>query len=436
MAKLSQLLTLECMLDAYDSLNIKDSWIIEKQGVCVVELVDDTNATLKRLISSKTRLSCRNVLVANFETMTNTAHWLKSKLFIDLPKALGKALREKIVQMVDLLKALMVKIIDVDEFAKEFFERLKKRYWKGRTTDYELWKARQSKLTIERLTEYQAELTANMLIMGVLKFDEAPSGQEMEGVDMEKLRKKLKDGKVLPDGFEIECAKLRRYSHWEGDRFVIDYHLLRKYLYCMFGKLTSDQHIKMFEYDIQMIQIHEDIERLGKKGEMEEKEEMKEECEKLLVNDIFSDDLFTSNQQLLQLQTIISQSVGMGNQEKIDLSKGMEWYWLYQAIYDAGMFETCNNRENVVTVVGFVRQIAKWLPDIIDIDDEERIRNICKSMSAEQGNWMMNGKPVSLVDIEANKRRMTAMKPAKIERIICVAYNGLYTKLLALKQEI
>ena len=33
MAKLSQLLTLECMLDVYDSLNIKDSWIIERQGV-------------------------------------------------------------------------------------------------------------------------------------------------------------------------------------------------------------------------------------------------------------------------------------------------------------------------------------------------------------------------------------------------------------------
>ena len=274
MAKLSQLLTLECMLDAYDSLNIKDSWIIERQGVCIVELLDIINPKLKRLINSKTRLSCRNVLVANFETMTNTAHWLKSKLFIDLPKALGKALREKIVQMVDLLKALMVKIIDVDEFAKEFFERLKKRYWKGRTTDYELWKARQSKLTIERLTEYQAELTANMLIMGILKFDEAPSGQEMEGVDMEKLRKKLKDGKVLPDGFEMECAKLRRYSHWEGDRFMIDYKLLRKYLYCFFGKLTSEQHIKMFEYDVQMKQIHEDIERLRKEeGLIEEKKE-------------------------------------------------------------------------------------------------------------------------------------------------------------------
>ena len=278
MAKLSQLLTLERMLNAYDNMNFYDAQLANYQAICINGLLDITIAKLIRQLDSKTRLSCRNVLVANFETMTNTAHWLKSKLFIDLPKALGKALREKIVQMVDLLKALMVKIIDVDEFAKEFFERLKKRYWKGRTTDYELWKARQSKLTIERLTEYQAELTANMLIMGILKFDEAPSGQEMEGVDMEKLRKKLKDGKVLPDGFEIECAKLRRYSHWEGDRFMIDYKLLRKYLYCFFGKLTSEQHIKMFEYDVQMKQIHEDIERLRKEeGIIEEMMEERKE---------------------------------------------------------------------------------------------------------------------------------------------------------------
>ena len=169
---------------------------------------------------------------------------------------------------------------------------------------------------------------------------------------------------------------------------------------------------------------------------VEEVKEVAEECDELLVNDIFSDELFTTNQQLLQLRTIINESVGMGNQEKIDLSKGLEWYWLYQAIYDVGLFETRSNRKNVVTVVGFVRQIAKWLPDIIEPDDEERIRNICKSMSAEQGKWMMNGKPVNLVDIEANKRRMTAMKPTKIERIVRVAYNGLYTKLVALKQEI
>ena len=169
---------------------------------------------------------------------------------------------------------------------------------------------------------------------------------------------------------------------------------------------------------------------------VEEVKEVAGECGELLVNDVFSDELFTTNQQLLQLRTVINESVGMGDQNKIDLSKGLEWYWLYQVIYDAGLFETRSNRENVVTVVGFVRQIAKWFPNIIDIDDEERIRNICKSVSAEQGKWIMNGKPVNIVDIEANKRRMTAMKPTKIERIVRVAYNGLYTKLVALKQEI
>lgn len=169
---------------------------------------------------------------------------------------------------------------------------------------------------------------------------------------------------------------------------------------------------------------------------VEEVTEVTEECDELLVNDVFSDELFTTNQQLLQLRTIINESVGMGDQEKIDLSKGLEWFWLYQAIYDAGLFETRSNRENVATVVGFVRQIAKWLSGIINIDDEERIRNICKSVSAEQGKWMMNGKPVNLVDIEANKRRMTVMKPTKVERIVRVAYHGLYTKLVALKQEI
>ena len=182
----------------------------------------------------------------------------------------------------------------------------------------------------------------------------------------------------------------------------------------------------------------EESERV-KSEEAEVVEEVKEvagQCGELLVNDVFNDDLFMTNERLLRLRTIIRESIGMGNREKIDLSKGLEWYWLYQAIYDAGLFETRSNRENVVTVVGFVRQIAKWLPDIIDIDDDERIRNICKSVSAEQGKWIMNGKPVNLVDIEANKRRMTAMKPAKIERIVSVAYNGLYTKLVALKQEI
>ena len=263
MAKLSQLLTLECMLDAYDNLNIKDAWVTEKQEECVEGLVDVIIEQLNRLLNSKTRLSCRNVLVANFETMTKTGHWLERKLFADLPKALSKVLKDKIYQMVDLLKALMLKIIDVEaDFADRFFERMKKRSRKYSTTDYDLWKARQSKITIQRLVTYQIDLTADILSSGILEYAGRPNGEEVQNVDKDKLALKLTDKSKLTEAFIHECAKLRRYSHWEGDRFMIDYHLLRKYLFCEFGKLTCEQHIKMHEYDIQMKQIHEDIKRL------------------------------------------------------------------------------------------------------------------------------------------------------------------------------
>ena len=279
MAKLSQLLTLECMLDAYDNLNIKDAWVTEKQEECVEGLVDVIIEQLNRLLNSKIRLSCRNVLVANFETMTKTGHWLERKLFADLPKALSKVLKDKIYQMVDLLKALMLKIIDVEaDFADRFFERMKKRCRKYSTTGYDLWKAQQSKITIQGLVTYQVDLTADMLSCGILKYARRPNGEEIQNVNKDKLALKLTDKSIITDAFIRECAKLRRCSHWEGDRFVIDYHLLRKYLFCEFGKLTCEQHIKMYEYDIQMKQIHEDIKRL--KGvemiECDMEEEMKE----------------------------------------------------------------------------------------------------------------------------------------------------------------
>ena len=265
MAKLSQLLMLESMLNTYDNMNIKDAWIIEKQGESVEEMVDVIIAKLNRLLDSKTRLSCRNVLVVNFETMKETKYWVKSKLFADLPKDLSKVLRDKIDQMVDLLRALIVKIIDVEaDFADRFFDKLKNLYLKKkkRITDYEVWKSDQSHLTIERITGFQAEITTRMLIMGILKYDDDPDEEEVDGVDLERLRKKLKKNRPLPENFDKECAKLRRYSHWEGDMFMIDYDKLRKYLFCAFGKLTCDQHIEMYEYDIQMKQIHEDIKRL------------------------------------------------------------------------------------------------------------------------------------------------------------------------------
>lgn len=154
--------------------------------------------------------------------------------------------------------------------------------------------------------------------------------------------------------------------------------------------------------------------------------------DQLLTNDIFNDELFNSNERLMALRdTIVS---GVTGKDCLDLASGHEWYWLYAALYDAGVLETRKNRDNVVTDVGFVRQMAQWLYDIVGTIDEGRVRQICKSMSAERGKWMMNGQPLSLVDLEANKRRLRAMKENKIKRIIRVAYERLYLPLMKLKE--
>lgn len=263
MKKLEDLAVLERIVEEYNGLSLNHRLIIYHFGACFDEMVEDINVTLSRLLVSKTKQTCRNVLLANFDTMTKTSHWLNCKLFNDLPKEKSIKLQKKVEEMVNLMNALVLKIIRVDsDYAERFFKRLKERYNKINVYEYDLWKAQLPKLTIKLILEFQAELTAKMLIMGILKYDRMPSDEEMEGVRLDLLKKKLRHDMQLPEYFPAECAKLRRYSHWEGELFIVDYPMIRDYLFKVFGKLTKEQHIAIFEYDAQMKAIHKDLKDL------------------------------------------------------------------------------------------------------------------------------------------------------------------------------
>ena len=265
-----RLLILEQILEHYNELDFKITRDISISGQFVKELVEEINKKLIRLLESKRRPTFSHALVTKFKTMANPNHWLESKLFQVLPRKESKLLRERIEEMVDLLKALWLKITNVDDdFADRLFERMKKRCRKCRVTDYDLWKQKHPEKTMAQLTHYQAQLTADMLISGILKYDDRPNGEEMDGVDLPRLMKKLNID-TLPDKFEEECAKLRRYSHWEGEMFIIDYHLLRKYIYRVFKLLTIDQRIALFNYDVQMKQIHNDMRVILKNQQSQE----------------------------------------------------------------------------------------------------------------------------------------------------------------------
>ena len=83
-------------------------------------------------------------------------------------------------------------------------------------------------------------------------------------MQLELVKKGLIHGQQLPENFVAECAKLRRYSYWKGKHlFMIDYQGIYTYLFShCFEKFTKEQRIALYEYDVQLKMIHEDMVRL------------------------------------------------------------------------------------------------------------------------------------------------------------------------------
>lgn len=245
-------------------------------SMCVNELADDAIGMVQRLLDKPKIRSCRIPLVIDFEKMTDVDYWLKSKLFCVDPVSRSEPLRQKIIQLVNMLKALQIKILQVDAvYAEQFFKRMTARLKKSTNIlDYELWRARHPHPTMEQLEHQQIQRTADMLIAGVLAYAEEPDGDEIAAVQLEKVKKGIKHGQQLPDDFDVECAKLKRYSYWKGEHmFMIDYNEIYTYLFShCFEKFTKEQRIALYEYDVQLKMIHEDMIRLEpglKEAEME-----------------------------------------------------------------------------------------------------------------------------------------------------------------------
>jgi hypothetical protein len=230
------------------------------------ELADDAICIVKRLLDKPAIRSCRIPLVIDFDCMTDVDYWLKNRIFSVPRHPFIEPLKQKIVALANMLRALQMKVLQVDvDYAEQFFKRMMARLEKSAyNLDYELWRVRHPHPTMEQLEHQQIQLTANMLIAGVLAYDEEPTGDEIAAVKLDLVKKGIKHGQQLPDNFNVECAKLKRYSYWKGKHlFMIDYQQIYTYLFShCFEKFTKKQRLALFEYDIQLRMIHEDMLRL------------------------------------------------------------------------------------------------------------------------------------------------------------------------------
>ena len=266
MRRNNTLVTLANVMENCNVQDLKCSCVFNHCSMCVNELADKAICVLQRLLDKPEMRSCRIPLVIDFERMTDLDYWLKSKLFSVDNESDCKALKQKIVKLVEMLRELQMKILQVDaDYAEKLFKRMTARLAKSaHNLDYKLWRLRHKHPTMKELERQQVQLTANMLIEGILAYDEMPTGDEIAEVKLELVKRGIKHGQQLPDGFDVECAKLRRYSYWKGGHlFMINYQLIYTYLFShCFENFTSKQRIALFEYDMQLRMIHEDMVRL------------------------------------------------------------------------------------------------------------------------------------------------------------------------------
>jgi hypothetical protein len=262
------LLHLALIMEKCNSKDLPCDLVISHFCDCVEELADNVIAFLKRTLSKPEFRTCRISLVIDFEKMTNPAYWLSSDIFSCLPTTKSNALKEKFITLTNLLRELEIRKKNVDpRLAESFFKRMMARVdQKKLLLDYQIWRANPRHLTIDQLKKKEIQLTADLLMSGVLKYDEMPTLDELKAVKVDLVQQGMSCDTKLSDDFETECAKIRRYSYWVGEKnemFMIDYNLIYiiLYQYC-FEKLTQKQRMTLFEYDVQLKMIHEDMVRL------------------------------------------------------------------------------------------------------------------------------------------------------------------------------
>ena len=89
-----------------------------------------------------------------------------------------------------------MKVLQVDaDYAERFFKRMKARLEKStHKLDYEIWRVYHPHPTMKQLEHQQIQQTADMLIKGIMAYDETPTNDEIAEVKLDLVKRGIKHG--------------------------------------------------------------------------------------------------------------------------------------------------------------------------------------------------------------------------------------------------
>jgi len=176
-------------------------------------------------------------------------------------------------ESIDKLKALLADaekaMMHCDPTLFErFFYREEQHYNScGVKRKFDMWLYDDSYPDIDKLRELQAQVVAETLKMGVMDFAKMPSQKEIDEVKLDYLTSLLPCDFEVDENFKIACAQWRRFMHWEGTILVIDYKKYGKYIQAHFYEFSDKQLQAIFELDMMLKLIHQEMARLKAKTE-------------------------------------------------------------------------------------------------------------------------------------------------------------------------
>ena len=281
-----KLLTFDEGMTVYNNLETDDEDILITFAQSLYITITKIGELLPAYLDDLDRHECKEVLGIDFDKMTSMAYLMKEgKLKRDMDTLSDRTLKERGIECIikgfkpvtttDLYHAIEKGTVEMAEMLKKVHQKIEEapitlygnffRYQKSLCdiqpvqAEHARWKRDVGCLTFDLLKDRQTFIVAQFLIKKILRFTQEPSQREIDQEDLDKVRRHLPYGYVLPEDFPICCARFRRFITWNGDILKINYDLYGNYLFQYYYDLSDEERQSIIQFDMMLQLIHQEM---------------------------------------------------------------------------------------------------------------------------------------------------------------------------------
>ena len=176
-------------------------------------------------------------------------------------KDIHRFLKEGIEKLLGKLAIAQNKLFHVDpKFYINLYEEEKKRFNLSYVIPaYNIWRLDVLDLIFDEEKKKQTKTVADFVKWGGLRHAADPSNEDLEKVYEEKVKQFMPHNYEYPIDFKQRCAVVRKYLYWNGELRFINKAKMAWYMHRYYYKMTDVEFKKIFELEMMLSLINEDL---------------------------------------------------------------------------------------------------------------------------------------------------------------------------------